>query len=76
MKYTNSIEGYHSDESVEYYYDFFKPGVDPGTKQYMGEDFGFCNLLKLAEVPMYVYPNITLAHIGHFNYIGKFGFEI
>ena len=72
LKYTNSIEGYHSDESVEYYYDFFKPGVDPVTKQYMGEDFGFCNLLKLAEVPMYVYPNITLAHVGQFNYIGNF----
>lgn len=72
LKYTNSIEGYHSNESVEYYYDFFKPGVDPGTKQYMGEDFGFCNLLKLAEVPMYVYPNITLAHVGQFNYIGNF----
>jgi hypothetical protein len=72
LKYTNSIEGYHSDESVEYYYDFFKPGVDPATKQYMGEDFGFCNLLKLAEVPMYVYPNITLAHVGQFNYIGNF----
>ena len=72
LKYTNNIDGYHYDESVDYYYDFFKPGVDPVTKQYMGEDFGFCNLLKLAEVPMYVYPNITLAHVGQFNYIGNF----
>ena len=72
LKYTNSIEGYHSDESVEYYYDFFKPGVDPVTKKYLGEDYGFCKLLKDGEVPMYVYPNITLAHVGYFNYIGNF----
>ena len=72
LKYTNNIEGYHSVESVDYYYDFFKPGVDLGTKQYMGEDFGFCKLLKDAGVPMYVYPNITLAHVGQFNYIGNF----
>ena len=72
LKYTNGIEGYHSAESVDYYYDFFKPGVDPLTKQYLGEDYGFCKLLKDAGVPMYVYPNITLAHVGYFNYIGNF----
>ncbi len=72
LKYNNNIEGYHSPESVDYYYDFFKPGVNPVTKQYLSEDYGFCNLLKSAEVPMYVYPNITLAHVGHFNYIGNF----
>ena len=52
LKYTNGIEGYHSAESVDYYYDFFKPGVDPLTKQYLGEDYGFCKLLKDAGVPI------------------------
>ncbi len=72
LKYTNDVEAYHSDDCVEHYYDFFKPGVNSETKLYMGEDEGFCKLLSDAGVPLYVYPNITLAHIGNFNYIGNF----
>ena len=71
LKYTNNIDGYQSEQAAPYFFDLFQTKIDENN-HYLSEDYGFCSLLKETQIPIYAYPNITLGHVGHFNYIGNF----
>lgn len=56
------------------FYDFFACQIDPETRMYLGEDYGFCHLCDKAGIPIYASMRICLTHIGLFQFPGMFNY--
>jgi hypothetical protein len=59
-----------------YYYRFFDVTVEPETKRYLSEDYGFCRLWEQLGGTIHVDANSNLAHQGSKIYRGDFGGSI
>lgn len=55
------------------HYRFFDVTVDPETKRYLSEDYGFCRLWEKIGGEMYIDANSNLSHAGERIYTGDFG---
>ena len=55
------------------HYRFFDVMVDPETKRYLSEDYGFCRLWEKIGGEIYVDANSNLSHSGGRVYTGDFG---
>ena len=69
LKYTNDVDGYMSADK-DYFYDFFQVGVNPSSKKYESEDYGFCQLWRSVGGKIHVIPDIKLVHTGRNHYPG------
>ena len=68
LKYQNEVDGYMG--FGDNFYNFFPSSVNPETKKYESEDYGFCNLWRSLGGVIYVDPSIKLVHIGSQSYEG------
>lgn len=69
IKYTNEIDGYAA--FGDNFYDFFPAAVNPLTKKYESEDYGFCRLWRSVGGKIHFDPSINLTHIGTQAYTGS-----
>ena len=69
LKYINDVDGYMSADKDKFY-DFFQVGVNPSSKKYESEDYGFCQLWRSLGGKIHVVPDIKLVHTGRNHYPG------
>jgi len=69
LKYVNDVDGYMSAHQ-DNFYDFFQVGVNPSSKKYESEDYGFCQLWRSLGGKIHVVPDIKLVHTGRNHYPG------
>ncbi len=69
IKYQNDIDGYMS--AGDNFYDFFQCRINPKTKKYESEDYGFCQLWRSLGGKIHAIPDITLNHRGYINFSGN-----
>ena len=69
LKYINDVDGYMSAHQ-DNFYDFFQVGVNPSSKKYESEDYGFCQLWRSLGGKIHVVPDIKLVHTGRNHYPG------
>ena len=69
IKYINDIDGYM--DAGDNFYDIFQCRVNPETKKYESEDYGFCKLWKSLGGKINVITDITLNHRGFNNFEGN-----
>jgi hypothetical protein len=69
IKYKNDIDGYigYGDN----FYDFFRCQVNPDTKKYESEDYGFCKLWQECGGKIHAIPEIKLGHRGSYIFEGN-----
>jgi hypothetical protein len=69
IKYKNDIDGYapYGDN----FYDFFRCQVNPETKKYESEDYGFCKLWQECGGKIHAIPEIKLGHRGNYIFEGS-----
>ena len=67
LKYSNDVDGYMSADK-DNFYDFFTVGVNPVSKKYESEDYGFCQLWRSLGGKIHVLPDIKLSHTGRNHY--------
>ena len=53
-------------------YNFFDSYIDPDTREYLSEDYGFCKLWKNVGGKIYADSESKLSHSGFFDYKGSF----
>ena len=63
------MDGYMSADK-DNFYDFFQVGVNPSSKKYESEDYGFCQLWRSLGGKIHVLPEIKLTHTGRIHYPG------
>ena len=73
IKYTNDIDGYM--DAGDNFYDIFQCKVNPETKKYESEDYGFCKLWKSLGGEITVLPDISLGHRGFNTFYGNLKFQ-
>ena len=69
IKYINDIDGYM--DAGDNFYDIFQCKINPKTKKYESEDYGFCKLWRSLGGKINVIPDITLNHRGFNNFEGN-----
>lgn len=69
LKYKNDIDFYMGGR--DNFYDFFSVRVNPKTKKYESEDYGFCQLWKECGGEIYCATDTNLVHIGRHKYQGN-----
>lgn len=63
-KYKNQLSMYSvSDKVDEYHYDIFPCPIV--NEIYLSEDYGFCHLCHLCEIPVFLYSDITFTHFAN-----------
>ena len=67
--YMNDIDGYTAIDP-KYFYDFFPMIINPETRRYEGEDFGFCSLWRQLGNKVLMITSLVLVHHGWFGYKG------
>jgi len=73
IKYTNDIDGYM--DAGDNFYDMFQCKVNPKTKKYESEDYGFCKLWKSMGGEITVLPDISLGHRGFNTFYGNLKYQ-
>ena len=69
LKYKNDIDFYMS--AGDNFYDFFSVKVNPKTKKYESEDYGFCQLWRECGGEIHCATDTDLVHIGRQHYTGN-----
>ena len=69
IKYKNDIDGYMN--YGDNFYDFFRCQVNPETKKYESEDYGFCKLWQECGGKIHAIPEIKLGHRGNYVFEGS-----
>lgn len=69
LKYTNDIDFYSG--GGDNFYDFFSVRVNPKTKKYESEDYGFCQLWRECGGSIHCATDTNLVHIGRHHYTGN-----
>jgi hypothetical protein len=69
LKYTNDIDFYSS--AGDNFYDFFSVKVNPQTKKYESEDYGFCQLWRECGGVIHCATDTSLTHIGRYHFTGN-----
>jgi hypothetical protein len=70
IKYNNDIDGYMS--WGDNFYDFFRCWVNPDSKKYESEDYGFCKVWQECGGKIHAIPEINLSHRGNFEFQGSY----
>lgn len=66
LEYKNDIDGYMG--LADKYYNFFPSSINPETKKYESEDYGFCNLWRMLGGKIHIIPSIKLNHLGNYSF--------
>ena len=53
------------------FYEFLRFGHEDGEKAYVGEDYVFCDRWRALGGKVFIDPDITLGHVGSFNFRGS-----
>ena len=69
LKYKNDIDFYMA--GGDNFYDFFSVRVNPKTKKYESEDYGFCQLWRECGGEIHCATDTNLTHIGRHHYTGN-----
>jgi len=69
IKYKNDIDGYMG--YGDNFYDFFRCQVNPETKKYESEDYGFCKVWQECGGKIHAIPEIKLGHRGSYIFEGS-----
>tara|TARA_Y100000310_G_scaffold299444_1_gene334299 strand:- start:79 stop:840 length:762 start_codon:yes stop_codon:yes gene_type:complete len=69
LKYKNDIDFYMG--GGDNFYDFFSVRVNPDTKKYESEDYGFCQLWRECGGEIHCATDTNLGHIGRHHYTGN-----
>jgi len=70
LKYKNDIDGYMS--YGDNFYDFFRCWVNPESKKYESEDYGFCKVWQELGGKIHALTDIKLKHRGSIEFEGDF----
>ena len=66
-EYINDVDGYVGSGNLKFF-DLFSVAVNPETRRYESEDYGFSRLWRSLGGYIYVIPDITLRHYGWYGY--------
>lgn len=69
-KYINDIDGYMS-ANQDMFYDFFTVVINPNTKRFESEDYGFSRLWIETGGKIFLLTDVTLTHFGWYGYVGN-----
>ena len=70
LKYKNDIDGYMS--YGDNFFDFFRCWVNPDTKKYESEDYGFCKVWQECGGKIHALTDIKLKHRGNIEFEADF----
>jgi hypothetical protein len=68
--YYKDDTGALKEEEREYAYAFFNSYIDPETKRFLSEDYGFCRYLQEIDGEIWTDPSIEMTHLGRMKYKG------
>jgi glycosyltransferase involved in cell wall biosynthesis len=66
-KYANDIDGY-STARADFFYDFFTVTINPETRKFESEDYGFSRLWTALGKKIHVVTDVSLIHHGWFGF--------
>jgi len=76
LKYKNNVAGYHKDEYIEYFYNFFAIEIDPESGVLLSEDYLFCKRWREMGSDLWIDLGINLNHTGLLDYVGCLAINI